>query len=82
MNRKTHAAAPRANVQTSLSSPSVLANAADPAGVALAQQLHEVAVALNEIRRGRSGTAVLERVPGALRPGVQSLLFQVLRALG
>ena len=82
MNRKTHAAAPRANVQTSLSSPSVLANAADPAGVALAQQLHEVAIALNDIRRGRSGTAVLERVPSAVRPGVQSLLFQVLRALG
>ena len=82
MNRKTHAAAPRATAQTPLFRPPVLANAAEPAGVALAQQLHEVAIALNEIRRGRSGTAVLERVPSALRPGVQSLLFQVLRALG
>ena len=56
--------------------------AGDSATVALAQQLQEVAAALLEIRRGRSGTAVLERVPAALRPGVQALLFQVLRALG
>ncbi len=58
------------------------AGAGEPPSVALAQQLQSVAGALQDIRRGRSGTAVLERVPPALRPGVQALLFQVLRTLG
>ena len=50
--------------------------------VALASQLQQVAGALQAILAGRSGSAVLEDVPTALRPGVQALLFQVLRQLG
>ncbi|NMM91175.1 16S rRNA (cytosine(967)-C(5))-methyltransferase [Rhodococcus sp. SRB_17] len=56
--------------------------AAPPQGVALSRQLQQVAMALQGIRQGRSGTAVLDAVPPALRPGVQALLFQVLRHLG
>ena len=52
------------------------------APVALWQQLRAVAQALAQIRRGVSGTAALEAVPLALRPGVQALLFQTLRQLG
>ena len=51
-------------------------------GVALQLQLQHVAQALQDIRSGRSGSTVLESVPLALRPGVQALLFQVLRSLG
>ena len=50
--------------------------------VALSSQLQQVAGTLQEIRSGRSGSAVLEAVPASLRPGVQALLFQVLRQLG
>ena len=50
--------------------------------VALSSQLHQVAIALQDILGGRSGSAVMESVPAALRPGVQALLFQVLRQLG
>ena len=46
------------------------------------QQLQAVAQALAQVRRGVSGTAALDAVPSALRPGVQALLFQVLRQLG
>ncbi len=53
-----------------------------PAGVPLWQQLQAVAQALAQVRRGVSGTAALEAVPVALRPGVQALLFQTLRQLG
>lgn len=56
--------------------------ASHPASVALWQQLQAVAQALAQVRRGVSGTAALEAVPAALRPGVQALLFQVLRQLG
>ena len=52
------------------------------APVALWQQLQAVAHALAQVRRGVSGTAALAEVPSALRPGVQALLFQVLRQLG
>ena len=52
------------------------------APVALWQQLQAVAHALAQVRRGVSGTAALAEVPPALRPGVQALLFQVLRQLG
>ena len=52
------------------------------APVALWQQLQAVAQALAQVRRGVSGTAALEVVPSALRPGVQALLFQTLRQLG
>lgn len=50
--------------------------------VPLWQQLQAVAQALAQVRRGVSGTAAIEAVPSALRPGVQALLFQVLRQLG
>ena len=50
--------------------------------VPLWQQLQAVAQALAQVRRGVSGTAALEAVPSALRPGVQALLFQALRQLG
>ncbi|MBY0453675.1 MAG: 16S rRNA (cytosine(967)-C(5))-methyltransferase RsmB [Burkholderiaceae bacterium] len=50
--------------------------------VALSRQLHSVARALQDIREGRSGSVVLDAVPPVLRPGVQALLFQVLRTLG
>lgn len=52
------------------------------AGIALSVQLHSVARALQDIREGRSGSVVLDAVPPMLRPGVQALLFQVLRNLG
>jgi len=50
--------------------------------VALWQQLQAVALALVLIRKGTSGTAALEAVTPVLRPGVQALLFHVLRQLG
>ena len=50
--------------------------------VALWQQLQALAVALVLIRKGTSGTAALDAVAPALRPGVQALLFHVLRQLG
>ena len=50
--------------------------------VALWQQLIAVAGVLQAIRGGASGTAALDAVGAALRPGVQALLFQVLRNLG
>lgn len=62
------------------SSPSRSSAPAQP--VALSRQLSHVAQALQAIRGGQSGAAVLQAVPAALRPGVQALLFQVLRYLG
>ncbi len=53
-----------------------------PTSVPLWQQLQAVAQVLAQVRRGVSGTAALESVPSALRPGVQALLFQALRQLG
>jgi len=50
--------------------------------VALWQQLQAVALALVLVRKGTSGTAALDAVASALRPGVQALLFHVLRQLG
>ena len=46
------------------------------------QLLQAVAQAVMNVRQGASATAVLEAVPAPLRPGVQALLFQVLRQLG
>jgi 16S rRNA (cytosine967-C5)-methyltransferase len=46
------------------------------------RQLQATALALSEVRAGRSLTAVLERVDRELRPGVQALSFHVLRVLG
>jgi len=50
--------------------------------VMLWQQLQAVAQALVLVRKGISGTAALDAVSPALRPGVQALLFHVLRQLG
>lgn len=54
----------------------------DAQQVALWQQLIAVAGVLQSIREGVSGTAALDAVSTTLRPGVQALLFQVLRNLG
>jgi len=50
--------------------------------VPLWQQLQLVGSVLTAIRTGTSGTAALEAIDASLRPGVQSLSFQVLRWLG
>lgn len=50
--------------------------------VPLWQQLDATARAFQAIRAGQSGTAALAAVDAPLRPGVQSLLFQVLRHAG
>ena len=52
------------------------------AQIPLWRQLQSVAGVVQSIRAGVSGTAAIERVPVELRPGVQALSFQVLRALG
>lgn len=50
--------------------------------IPLWRQLQAVSNALLAIRSGVSGTAALDAVSPDLRPGVQSLLFHVLRSLG
>ena len=50
--------------------------------IALWQQLQATAQALTAIESGQSSTQVLPQVAAALRPGVQALLFHVLRRLG
>jgi 16S rRNA (cytosine967-C5)-methyltransferase len=55
---------------------------AAPSAPALWQQLEAVAQALHGILGGQSSKSVLAQVPQRLRPGVQALLFQVLRNLG
>ena len=72
--------APAASRTRSNTAPAKLGGAGQ--GVALSHQLQAVARALQDIRAGRSGSAVMEGVPASLRPGVQALLFQVLRHLG
>ena len=46
------------------------------------RQLQAVAATLQAIRSGTSGTAALDAVSTELRPGVQALVFHVLRSLG
>ena len=46
------------------------------------RQLQATAAVLGSIKGGASGTAALDGVEAALRPGVQSLLYHVLRTLG
>ena len=46
------------------------------------RQLQACASVLTAIRSGTSGTVALDTVAAPLRPGVQSLVFQVLRSLG
>lgn len=79
-----HLSSPAPTIQPPARPPRPAAASADtgPHSVALSQQLQYVAQALQDIRSGRSGSTVLEGVPPALRPGVQALLFQVLRTLG
>ena len=55
---------------------------ASHASVALWQQLQAVAKALAEIARGASAQTALDALKGPLKPGVQALLFQVLRQWG
>jgi 16S rRNA (cytosine967-C5)-methyltransferase len=50
--------------------------------LALWQLLQAVAQALVQVRQGVSGTAAMDLVAPAMRPGVQALFFQVLRQLG
>ncbi len=54
----------------------------NPPTVALWQQLQATATVLLAVRSGQATTASLDKVAPALRPGVQSLTFQVLRSLG
>jgi 16S rRNA (cytosine967-C5)-methyltransferase len=46
------------------------------------QLLQATASVVSSVRAGKSGTAAVESVPQALRPGVQALAFQVWRNLG
>lgn len=46
------------------------------------QLLQHTAAAVQAVGAGKSLTALLERVPPPLRPGVQALSFQVMRQLG
>jgi 16S rRNA (cytosine967-C5)-methyltransferase len=46
------------------------------------QQLQAAAVVLQSVRTGTSTTVALDRVASVLRPGVQALVFHVLRSLG
>lgn len=48
----------------------------------LFQLLAHCAAAVAQVRQGRSLTDVLDKVPAAMRPGVQSLSFHVLRWMG
>lgn len=50
--------------------------------IPLWRQLQAAAAVLVAIRGGASGTAALDGVESALRPGVQSIVFRVLRTLG
>lgn len=50
--------------------------------IPLWRQLQAVATVLQAVRAGVSGTAALADVPADLRPGVQALVFHVLRSLG
>ena len=55
---------------------------ADGEQVPLWRQLQAAASVLVSVRSGVSGTAALNQVEGALRPGVQALVFQALRSIG
>ena len=53
-----------------------------PEKTPLWRQLQEVAKVIDAVRRGSSGTLAIDAVPADLRPGVQSLAFQVWRNWG
>lgn len=48
----------------------------------LSKLLQSTALTLNQVQAGKSATVALSQIPLELRPGVQSLTFQVLRSLG
>jgi 16S rRNA (cytosine967-C5)-methyltransferase len=52
------------------------------AQIPLWRQLQAAAAVLVAIRAGESGTTALAAIEGSLRPGVQSIVFRVLRMLG
>lgn len=64
------------------SGPATAAPAKASTGPSLWQQLDAVAQCLQGVLEGQSSRSVLARVSVSLRPGVQALLFQVLRQLG
>ena len=51
-------------------------------GIPLWQQLQAVGLVVQAVQAGTSATAALDKVASNLRPGVQSLVFQVLRSWG
>ena len=53
-----------------------------PQQIPLWQQLQATATAVQAVQSGMSGTAAIDAVDPALRPGVQALAFQVWRNLG
>lgn len=78
MNQRKPFSPPAARPQ----GPGAAPTAHAPTGPALWQQLDAVAQCLQSILEGQSSRSVLARVSASLRPGVQALLFQVLRQLG
>ena len=80
MNHRPDDPAPRTGQRDPRPASPMAAEGAQP--LALWRQLVGVAGALSAIRGGQSGTAALATVDAALRPGVQALLFQVLRQAG
>lgn len=53
-----------------------------PKSAPLWQQLQQVALVVQQVQAGASTASALEQVPAGLRPGVQALVYQVLRGLG
>ena len=53
-----------------------------PKSAPLWQQLQQVAQVVQQVQAGSSTATALEQVPASLRPGVQALVYQVLRGLG
>ncbi len=58
------------------------AHKTSPRNVPLWQQLQQVAQVIQQVQAGSSTATALEQVPVGLRPGVQALVYQVLRGLG
>ena len=57
------------------------AHKTSPRNVPLWQQLQQVAQVIQQVQAGSSTATALEQVPAGLRPGVQALVYQVLRGL-
>ncbi len=58
------------------------AHKTSPKSAPLWQQLQQVALVVQQVQAGTSTATALEQVPAGLRPGVQALVYQVLRGLG